>query len=133
MTAPERKAICSPSFRDCLAPAVVRFEAKVAVFMPRKPARPEKKPPVMKAKGTQGFCVCRTKAMKEKRMKIDQEDESHDPVLPFQVDHGPFLHVAGDALHVGSARILFLHETVEIVCKRERHDRSQRRQEEQIR
>ena len=76
MTAPERKAICSPLFSECLAPAVVRLEAKVAVRMPRKPASPEKKPPVMKANGTQGFCVCSTKAMKENRINIRRKTKA---------------------------------------------------------
>ncbi len=34
------------------APCAVRELAAVAVFMPNQPARPEKKPPVIKAKGT---------------------------------------------------------------------------------
>ncbi len=35
ITAPERKATCSPRFRLSLAPCAVRDEARVAVFMPR--------------------------------------------------------------------------------------------------
>jgi len=57
MTAPERKATCRPRFRLSLAPCAVRDDAAVAVFMPRKPQRPEKNPPVRKATGTNGFCT----------------------------------------------------------------------------
>ena len=57
MTAPERNATCRPRFRPSLAPCAVRLEAAVAVFMPMKPHRPEKKPPVRKATGTNGFCI----------------------------------------------------------------------------
>ncbi len=59
-----------------------------------------------------------------KENEDQEEDERHDPVLPLEVDHGPFLHVAGDALHVGRARVLFFHETIKIVCKSERQDRN---------
>ena len=57
ITAPERKATLSPAFRERDVAWAVRAEAYVAVFMPTKPARPEKKPPVRKANGTQGFCT----------------------------------------------------------------------------
>ena len=68
ITAPERNAIFRPPSRLWRAALAVRAEAKVAVFMPKKPARPEKKPPVRKAKGTQGFCTFSTYAMKAKTM-----------------------------------------------------------------
>ena len=56
MTAPERKATRSPALSEPRAAFAVRAEAYVAVFMPRKPERPEKKPPVRKATGTHSFC-----------------------------------------------------------------------------
>ena len=59
-----------------------------------------------------------------------QENEGDDPVLPLQVDHGPFLHVAGDALHVGGARVLLFHVTEEIIGESQGHDGAQRRQDE---
>ena len=57
MTAPLRKATFNPRSSDCRAAFAVRAEAYVAVFMPKNPARPEKMPPVRKAKGTHGFCT----------------------------------------------------------------------------
>ena len=57
ITAPERNAILSPELSERLTALAVLAEAKVAVFMPMNPASPEKKPPVRKAKGTQGFCT----------------------------------------------------------------------------
>ena len=54
ITAPLLKATRSPLLRlDLAALAVLEFAA-VAIFMPRKPERPENKPPVRKAKGTKG-------------------------------------------------------------------------------
>ena len=46
---------------------VVRAEAYVAVFIPKKPDSPEKKPPVRKAMGTHGFCKLKPYAMIENR------------------------------------------------------------------
>ncbi len=60
ITAPERNAIFSPPSRLWRAALAVRAEAYVAVFMPKKPASPEKKPPVRKANGTHGFCTWST-------------------------------------------------------------------------
>ena len=60
ITAPERKAILSPLFREVRAALAVRAEASVAVFMPMYPDRPEKNPPVKNAIGTQWFCTSRT-------------------------------------------------------------------------
>ncbi len=57
MTAPLRNAILRPELRLRMVALAVRAEAYVAVFMPTKPARPLKKPPVRKANGTQGFCT----------------------------------------------------------------------------
>ena len=57
ITAPLRKAILRPEFSERMVALAVRALAYVAVFMPTKPARPLKKPPVRKAKGTQGFCT----------------------------------------------------------------------------
>ena len=67
ITAPERKATCSPWFSDLRAPSVVRLLARVAVFMPNQPARPEKKPPVRNAKGTHRDWTLRTKARKARK------------------------------------------------------------------
>ena len=55
ITAPERKAIFKPPSRLLRAALAVRALAYVAVFIPKKPARPLKKPPVRKANGTHGF------------------------------------------------------------------------------
>ena len=55
MTAPLRNAICSPLLSETDAPWAVLEEAFVAVFIPRYPHRPEKKPPVRNAIGTNGF------------------------------------------------------------------------------
>ena len=57
ITAPERKASFNPEFRLLVTALAVLAEAYVAVFMPTKPARPEKKPPVRNANGTQGFWI----------------------------------------------------------------------------
>ena len=57
ITAPLRKAMRKPPLSDVRAACAVRAEAAVAVFIPRKPANPEKKPPVRKATGTQAFCT----------------------------------------------------------------------------
>ena len=50
MTDPAEKATFKPRFRLWEAPCAVRQLAIVAVRMPMKPDRPEKKPPVIKAK-----------------------------------------------------------------------------------
>ena len=55
ITAPERKASFNPEFNDLVTALAVLAEAYVAVFIPTKPASPEKNPPVRNAKGTQGF------------------------------------------------------------------------------
>ena len=52
MTAPALNATFRPEFRLSVAAQAVRQLAAVAIFMPMKPDRPEKKPPVIKAKGT---------------------------------------------------------------------------------
>ena len=54
ITVPEENATRSPAFSDSLAPCAVRELARVAIDMPMNPASAEKKPPVMKAKGTNG-------------------------------------------------------------------------------
>ena len=64
MTAPLRKAILRPALRLRMVALAVRALAYVAVFMPTKPARPLKKPPVRKANGTQGFCTLSTYAIR---------------------------------------------------------------------
>ena len=51
LTLPAEKATRRPRFRLWLAAFAVRQLAMVAVFMPIKPDRPLKKPPVKKAKG----------------------------------------------------------------------------------
>ena len=68
MTAPERKATLRPEFRLRRAALAVRPEAYVAVRMPMKPARPEKKPPVRNANGTHGFCTPKPYARMAKKM-----------------------------------------------------------------
>jgi hypothetical protein len=70
ITAPERKATWSPSLRLRSAPAAVRLLARVAVFIPNQPARPEKNPPEMKAKGTQALCTLSAKAITAKSRKM---------------------------------------------------------------
>ncbi len=62
MTAPARKATWRPRFKDSLAAWAVRLEASVAVFIPMKPQRPLKKPPVRKANGTRTCCCFRPNA-----------------------------------------------------------------------
>ena len=57
ITAPDLKAIVSPEFRERMAAFAVLAEAYVAVFIPTKPASPEKNPPVRNANGTQVFCT----------------------------------------------------------------------------
>ena len=60
ITAPERKASFSPELSDLCVAFAVLAEAYVAVFIPTKPARPEKNPPVRNANGTQGFWIPKT-------------------------------------------------------------------------
>ena len=52
MTLPAEKAMRRPRLSPSCAAAAVRQLARVAIVMPMKPERPEKKPPVTKAKGT---------------------------------------------------------------------------------
>ena len=52
MTVPAEKAIRRPAFRPVRQALAVRALEAVAIFMPMKPLKPEKKPPVTKAKGT---------------------------------------------------------------------------------
>jgi hypothetical protein len=44
-----------PLFIELRAALAVRADAYVAVFMPKKPDKPLKKPPVRNAKGTHSF------------------------------------------------------------------------------
>ena len=60
ITAPERNASFRPEFRDLWVALAVLADAYVAVFIPTKPASPEKKPPVRKANGTHGFWIPNT-------------------------------------------------------------------------
>ncbi len=60
ITVPAEKATRRPGFRPLRAAAAVRQLARVATDMPMNPERPEKKPPVMKAKGTKFEMRCRT-------------------------------------------------------------------------
>ena len=76
ITAPERKATCSPASRLFWAPAAVRLLAQVAVFIPKKPASPEKKPPVMKAKGTYLLCTDNTNEAKNRSPKITTKNNA---------------------------------------------------------
>ena len=57
ITAPLRKAILNPAFREVRAALAVRADAYVSVFIPKNPESPEKNPPVRKAMGTQAFCT----------------------------------------------------------------------------
>src|SRR3989339_2127010 len=52
ITAPLENATLKPAFKLFIAAAAVLFEDCVAIVMPIKPERPEKNPPVRKAKGT---------------------------------------------------------------------------------
>ena len=52
ITEPAEKATLRPLFNPVRQAFAVRAFAAVAIFMPIKPDRPEKKPPVTKAKGT---------------------------------------------------------------------------------
>ena len=52
MTEPAEKATRRPRFSPSWQALAVRQLEAVAIFMPMKPDRPEKKPPVRKAKGT---------------------------------------------------------------------------------
>ncbi len=52
MTAPLLKATVNPLLREREEAAAVRELAYVAIFIPIKPESPEKKPPVINAKGT---------------------------------------------------------------------------------
>ena len=63
ITAPLRNAMRKPLLSDSRAALAVRAEAYVAVFMPRKPDNPEKKPPVRNATGTHEFCRLKPYAM----------------------------------------------------------------------
>ena len=64
-----------PSFKLEIAPFAVLELAYVAVFIPRKPHRPLKKPPVKKAIGTNGFCIPRTaSATKTRKRTINTTD-----------------------------------------------------------
>ena len=54
MTEPAEKATLRPLFSPVRQALAVRAFAAVAIFMPMKPERPEKNPPVIKAKGTKG-------------------------------------------------------------------------------
>ena len=57
ITAPLLKATFNPLFNDSRAAFAVRADAYVAVFIPKKPDNPEKKPPVKNAIGTHEFCT----------------------------------------------------------------------------
>ncbi len=61
ITVPAENATFRPSLRPCLAAAAVRQLARVATDIPMNPERPEKKPPVMKANGTNTEMRCRPK------------------------------------------------------------------------
>ncbi len=70
ITAPERKATCKPLLSDARAAFAVRAEAYVAVFIPKKPAKPEKKPPVRNANHTHPFCKPKSDMIKKSIAKI---------------------------------------------------------------
>ena len=57
ITAPDENAILSPLLSDSLAPLAVLEFAYVAIFIPINPERPEKKPPVINANGTNGVSI----------------------------------------------------------------------------
>ena len=87
ITAPERNATWRPWLSDLRAPAAVRLLASVAVFMPKKPARPEKNPPVRKAEPS-GF------APPKRRPSARQDHDHHEKhgdhlVLLLQVGEAP--------------------------------------------
>ena len=52
ITLPAEKATLKAEFRLVRAAEVVRLEALVAIVIPINPDKPEKKPPLKKAKGT---------------------------------------------------------------------------------
>ncbi len=66
ITAPLLNATWSPWFRDFLAPSAVLELALVAVFIPRKPASPDRKPLVKNAKGTTFDWECSPKEIKRR-------------------------------------------------------------------
>ena len=57
MTAPARKATFRPALSDSFTAAVVRAEAFVAVFMPRKPHRPDRNEAMMKPSQVMPLCI----------------------------------------------------------------------------
>jgi len=62
MTAPLRKATLSAFGREVRAAAAVRVEARVAVCMPKKPARAENSPPARNVNGSQSLWAFRPQA-----------------------------------------------------------------------
>ena len=76
MTAPERNAVTSPWFRLLLAPAAVLELACVAVFMPKNPQSPLKKPPVRNATGTKGFWIPRNARTTKMRNRMANTTET---------------------------------------------------------
>ena len=70
ITAPERNATLSPLSSEWFAAHAERLDAYVAVFIPKNPAKPEKKPPVMNANGTQSFWTFKPYARNAKKIVI---------------------------------------------------------------
>ena len=79
ITAPLRKATCKPWLSETFAPCAVRELARVAVFIPNQPAKPEKIPPDQNAIGTHPDPASNTNAMNAK--KIDATTKNRNTTL----------------------------------------------------
>jgi hypothetical protein len=83
--------------------AAVRLLAQVAVFMPNQPAKPEKKPPVRKANGTQWHFARPNRRRHASRPQITTKEERppayHRCIVASEDRRWRLAHVAGDLLH----------------------------------
>ena len=89
MTEPAEKATRRPRFRPSRQALAVRQLALVAMRIPTKPDRPEKKPPVRKAIGTHSFCTPNPYAMMENKTTRARNTEATTLYCCFRYDIAP--------------------------------------------
>jgi len=110
MTEPAEKATRRPRFSPSWQALAVRQLEAVAIFMPMKPDRPEKKPPVRKAKGTNH--VSRPQAAMTHSTTTMQAKNTYHGILALEVCVSTLTNGLGDLLHEGGA----LREAQHLLC-----------------
>ena len=108
MTAPPLKATARALFRLSRAALVVRTLARVAIFMPKKPASAGGQGAQHEGEPISAVAAGQLGVAEGQQHGHDDHEDGQNLVLAAQEGHGAFLNVTGDGLHLLVAGILAL-------------------------